>query len=546
MTHKNSFLNKPSSLLLLLSFFTAAPLLASPTLQTYFSESGEKQMVLPQVLVQYKSGKAATVRNSMKGLGAVKLRALESIGVDVVNVPAGQSVQSFVAQLKRNEDIEFVEPNGIMRAFFTPNDPAFSSQYSLDSTRTKISGAWDVAQTTGSSSIVVAVIDTGITLGHSDLVNQLWTNPSPSGFSGLRGTQIKIDWNGDGDCLDTDAELGVEQCASATPTDNNASEYHGTRVSGIIAAEMNNAINMSGVAPGCKIMTIKALTASGVGDYAGIAEGITYAVNNGASVINMSLGGSSGSDTVLAAVNNAIANNVVVVAASGNDGVGSPVNFPASIPAVIAVGATDASNSLASFSCTGATLDLVAPGVNIISTIAPNTISSTSDSSGNDGTSFSAPIVSGVAALIRSLFPTMTVAKVTEYLTLTATDLGSSGTDNFFGHGLLNATLAIQSAQSSAILTARSAEGTTHLYPNPFNPLEVATAKFGLPSGIDEAGVEIKIFNVAGELVKTINGTQYKSWDGKNDDGSLLAPGFYWYRAKTSLGTLKGKLTIKL
>ncbi|MCG3204209.1 MAG: hypothetical protein KCHDKBKB_00919 [Elusimicrobia bacterium] len=502
-------------------------------------------MVLPQVLVKYKSGKNNQVRNALGRMGAIHQRELANIGVDVLNVPPGQSVQSFVAQLKKNDDIEFVEPNGVLRALYTPNDPSFSSQYFMTSSYSNITGAWDVAGTTGAASVVVAVIDTGITPTHSDLSNQLWSNPSPSGNSGAYGTQIGIDWNGDGDFVDTDPSLGPEQDYSATPIDNNTGEYHGTRVAGIIAAQINNGVNISGVAPGCKIMTVKALTSAGAGDYAAIAAGITYAVTNGASVINLSLGGESSSQTVLDAVNNAIANNVVVVAAAGNDGNGSPVNFPASIASVIAVGATDASNNLASFSCTGPSVDLVAPGVGIISTIAPNTISSPNDATGNDGTSFSAPIVAGVAALMRSLgSPTLSVEQITTYLTLTANDRGL-GTNNSYGHGLLNASLAIQSAMAGTVLSAKAAGGETNLYPNPFNPLTTANAHFALPSGVDEAGVEIKIFNVVGEEVQTLRGAQYKSWDGKNEDGSLLAPGIYFYRAQTSVGDLKGKFTIK-
>jgi subtilisin len=243
-------------------------------------------------------------------------------------------------------------------------------------------------------------------------------------------------------------------------------------------------------------MIIKALTAEGAGDFGAVAQGITYAVNNGASIINMSLGGSSASQAVIDAVADAITHNVIVVAAAGNSGNSAPVSFPASIDSVIAVGATDQSDTLANFSCTGAALDLVAPGVDIVSTIPGG--NTAPGNAGNSGTSFSAPIVAGAAALIRSIAPTMSVAKVTEYLTLTATDLGASGTDNAYGHGLLNAKLAVQSALAGSVLTAPAATGTTHLYPNPFNPLENANAHFALPASLGNSGIEIKIYNVAG------------------------------------------------
>ncbi len=506
-------------------------------LTTYVTESGQTRDALPQVLVKYKPGRSAGVKSAvLRSVGAASRKEIGKLGIQVVPVPKGQTLQSFVAQLKRNDDVEFAEPDGVLRAF--TNDPDFSTQYSIKSDQTKVVDAWST--TTGSPTVVVAVIDTGITLTHQDLVNQLWTNPSPSGTSGLHGKQIEIDWDGDGDCTETDPRLGPEQCASGTPTDDNNSEYHGTRVSGIIAAETNNALNMAGVAYGCRIMAVKALNADGLGSYSAIAEAIEYATDNGATVINMSLGGdlADGSDAVIAAVNRAIDNNIVVVAAAGNNGNASPVSFPASISSVIAVGATDSSKTLAVFSCTGNSLDLVAPGVGILSTIPPNSTSS----SGGDGTSFSAPIVAGVAALIRSISPNMSVADVTKYIDFTATDLGSGGFDKSYGFGLLNAAAAVQAAQTGVIPVSNASPNETYPYPNPFRPLTDTSVTISVPSDIGTSGLEITFYNVAGERVRTLTGTQH--WDGKNDSGNLVASGFYFYIARTSRGDAKGKITV--
>jgi subtilisin family serine protease len=145
--------------------------------------------------------------------------------------------------------------------------------------------------------------------------------------------------------------VGPEQCAGPTPTDDNAPEYHGTRVAGLAAAETNNANDMAGVARNCKIMAIKALNSAGSAPYSTVAAAILYAVDNGANVINMSLGGSASDTTVTLALQEAENANIIVVAAAGNE---STNDFSASYPAaynnVIAVAATDRNDQLASFS----------------------------------------------------------------------------------------------------------------------------------------------------------------------------------------------------
>jgi hypothetical protein len=286
-------------------------------------------------------------------------------------------------------------------------------------------------------------------------------------------------------------------------------------------------------------MAVKALNSCGNGSYEGIAEAITYAVDHGASVINMSLGGSSGSSAVVDAVAHAIEQNVVVVAAAGNSGTSTPVNFPASISKVIAVGATDSSNNIAYFSATGRALDLVAPGVGILSAIPTDNYSS----AGGDGTSFSSPMVAGVAAMLRSYDPAMSIDDVTRYIDFTATDLGAGGYDPTYGFGLLNAGAAVQAAISGVLPTPTSSPGETYPVPNPFRPLSDVTAEIILPGNLQNAtSKEIKIFDIAGERVRTL--TNKTTWDGKNDDGTVVASGLYIYYADTSLGTAKGKVTV--
>lgn len=495
---------------------------------------------LPQVLVRYKDGKAPVGRAGVRAMGAGRLRSLHAIGVDVVNVPSGQSIDAFMAQLKRNPDVENVEPNGVMRAFAIPNDPSYGGQYYMGSSYINIEAAWDI--TMGTSSVVVAVLDTGVS-STTDMANQFWRNPSTSTTSGLNGARMAIDWNNDGDTGDTDASYGPEQSASNDPTDNNTGEFHGTRVSHIIGAEINNSTGIAGVAPHCRIMGVKVLNANGNGSFDAIANGVIYAVDNGASVINMSLGGSTQSDTVARAIAYAIAHNVVVVAATGNS-LDPPcgVNSPASIPDVIAVGATDSSDALAFFSCTGPQIDVSAPGVGIMSIIQGNATDSASPAS--DGTSFSSPMVAGIAALMRSLDPTMSVRDITRYIDFTAKQKPSgSGFNNNLGFGVVDAGAALAAAQNRTKFTSNPGyPGDSFPYPNPVHPAQGEIATIALPASMGTSGIKIDIYNTAGERVRTVSGTN--EWDGKNDDGSFVASGLYIYYATTSAGNVKGKVTV--
>lgn len=527
-------------LLILFSLLISNPLYAEFERVTV---AGRTIEALPgHVLVKYKSDRANAAKAKMLQRFSVRSRkAISGIGVEVVPVPAGDTIQSFLEKLKNDPDVEFAEPNGVLRALVAPNDPLYASQFEFDTSHINVEAAWDI--TTGDTDVIVAVVDSGVDYTHTDLNSSMWTNPSPSGNSGVRGTTIEIDWNGDGDCVDSFSSVGDEQCASNDPADDFTGEFHGTRVSGIIAAETNNAQGMAGIARDCKVMAVKALNNIGAGSYSAIAEGIIYAADNGASVINLSLGGTSNdpSGAVQAAIRYAIyEKNAVVVAASGNSGNSVGVNFPASIEDVIAVGATNSNNTLASFSCTGNELDLVAPGVGITTTYPTNTNDT------DDGTSFSAPMVSGVAALIRSIRPTMTAREITNYLNFTATDLGSAGFDTGYGFGMLNATRALQAVVNGTVFVTNPAEpGKSFTYPNPFSPGGGSVVQFSIPGNTGATttnGIEITIYNSAGEEVKKLNNTI--EWNGRNDDGDTVASGLYYYFVKSPGGEHKGKLTV--
>ncbi|HZP31255.1 MAG TPA: S8 family serine peptidase, partial [Acidimicrobiia bacterium] len=225
---------------------------------------------------------------------------------------------------------------------------------------------------------------------------------------------------------------------------------HGTFVAGIIAAAADNSVGISGAAPGVHVLPVRVLDATGSGYYSQIIDGITWATDNGANVVNLSLGGTYDSSLLQDAVQYAVDHGVAVVMAAGNCGSGgsgcgsvNPPMYPASysttISGAIAVGATTSSNTIASFSSYGSYVDLAAPGVGIESTWG---LSDTAYASLN-GTSFASPYAAAAVAILREVCPADTPAQLRARLEATAQDLGAPGRDVYFGAGLVRPDLAV-------------------------------------------------------------------------------------------------------
>ena len=225
------------------------------------------------------------------------------------------------------------------------------------------------------------------------------------------------------------------------PLDDNG---HGTHVAGIINAGMNNGIGMAGLAPGVRIMPVKVLAANNVGTYEAIAQGIIYAADNGAKIINLSLGGPSDSQTLHDAVIYAANRGVFIVAAAGNYAESAP-HYPASYPETFAVSATTIDDTLWYSSNFGPAVDIAAPGENIWSTYwtaqQPNGYIALS------GTSMAVPHVSALAALLLSNRPDYTPADLRQIIQQTAVDLGAAGRDDQFGYGRINVGAALLASQ---------------------------------------------------------------------------------------------------
>ena len=278
------------------------------------------------------------------------------------------------AALAASSAVDTVEPNRIRHADLVPNDPNYSSQ-SAYLEALHLPEAWN--RTTGSDNQILAILDSGVDFTHPDLAGRL-----------LPGY----------DFVNNDAN----------PTDDFG---HGTMVAGVAAAQTNNGRGVAGATWGGKILPVKVLDSQGSATDENIAAGITYAVDHGATVINMSLGGPGASTTLQTAVDYATSHNVVVVAAAGNDGGTADAtvpHYPAACTGVIAVGATDSSGNLASFSSSGPWVDVVAPGESILTTT-----NTTLRYGRGSGTSFSSPLVAGVALLLRSADPAANAATIT-------------------------------------------------------------------------------------------------------------------------------------
>ncbi len=331
------------------------------------------------------------IDEKVKAHGAEVVSKNTDINFVVVD-PKGKNRGELMRQLHALPGAAYVENDHIATAFFEPNDPSYPNQWGLPDISAPL--AWDV--TLGNSSVIVAIVDTGVDYKHLDIAANY-----------LGG----YDWvNKDND-----------------PIDDNG---HGTHVAGIAAAVTNNGIGVAGISQS-KIMAEKVLGSDGSGSYSAIANGITHAANNGARVISMSLGGSFPSSTLKKAVNYAWTKGALLVAAAGNSG-SMTVSYPAAYDKVIAVSALDKGDTLASYSNFGNKIELSAPGSGILSTYPGGGYVYMS------GTSMATPFVSGSAALVLSKKITLTNQQVRTILDNTAVDLGTSGKDIFYGYGKVN------------------------------------------------------------------------------------------------------------
>ncbi|QQR64789.1 peptidase S8 [Candidatus Kaiserbacteria bacterium] len=349
----------------------------------------------------------------------------------------GISVETLLSDYSQRNDVEYVEPNYIASAFLVPNDPQYQNQWNFDNPINNGIGAEEAWNVSTGSGVVVAIIDTGVAYENYQQGSWFFDRINYYRAPDLAGTTFVPGY----DFVNDD-------------THPNDDEGHGTHVAGTIAGTTNNSEGVSGLAYGAKIMPIKVLDANGSGTYFDITEGIRFAADNGAKVINLSLGGSSGATYLEDALRYAYEKGVTIVAASGNNSAGS-VSYPAAYDNyVIAVGATRFDKSKASYANYGSSLDIVAPGGDTSvdqngdgygDGILQQTFGSALNSFGYyfyQGTSMATPHVAAAAAMVIAQ-GTHSPSLVRSILEGTADDLGVSGRDDVYGHGLLNVATAL-------------------------------------------------------------------------------------------------------
>jgi subtilisin family serine protease len=382
------------------ALFSILPAVAMvPTVSAASDSAGEVQ-----IIVKPKSTASDVPLKAMLAAhGAQQSNKIDALSAKVVRVSSAQASQ-LLSGLKGSSDTEYAEIDGTAQALGTANDPLFSSEWHL--TKIQAPAAWDY--TTGTSSVIVAVVDTGVYFTHPDLKGKLLS----TGY----------------DFVDNDSD----------PTDENG---HGTAVAGTIAPDANNSIGVAGVAWANPILPVRVLDANGSGSYSNIANGIIYAADQGAKIINLSLGGTSSSVTLQNAINYAWNKQCVIVAAAGNNGNNVTV-YPAACTNVVSVAATNSSDVHTSWSSYGSFVDICAPGDGIV------TLEGTDSYASWSGTSFSSPITAGVLALMASVNTTLSNTQLVTLLLNNSDDLGTTGTDVYYGAGRVNALRAVTAAKN--------------------------------------------------------------------------------------------------
>jgi thermitase len=368
------------------------------------------------LLVKFRSGASAAGKRAVLDLPGVGSDRGTIGGLSTHVLSVSRDPAALARVVGRSGAVAYAEPNFVLRALATPNDPLYPNEYGLNNTG-QTGGAtdadidapegWDLAglQTFPSSGgAKVGIVDTGIDKTHPDLAGKA-VGCATSYNAGL------LIHNG------------------LCPDDNG----HGSHVSGTISANTNNGQGVAGVAFNSPIVMCKALaTAAGTGLTSDIANCINWVAGQGVKVISMSLGGGDNA-TLKAAVQRAYnnGNGVLVVAAAGNDGDGT-LEYPAAYPEVVSVAATDNRDHRASFSNANSDVEIAAPGVDVESTYAGGLYMTLS------GTSMATPHVAGVAAVIADLNPTANAATLRSKLDAAVDDIGAAGRDNNFGFGRVN------------------------------------------------------------------------------------------------------------
>ncbi len=452
------------------------------------------QYVPGELIVKFKGGSGAGGAGALRQrVRAVSSRVLGGTGAEVLEVPTAQ-LESSIRVLRESGLVDYAEPNYIRHTdAFNPDDPVYGvgDQWNMSQPYSgggiDMPDAWEQVHSVtgnygGDSSVVVAVIDTGVAYrngGGYHQADDLAGTHFTSGYDFVHGDPYADDDNG-----------------------------HGTHVCGTVAQTTNNTKKCAGIAFDCTIMPIKVLDSSGTGSDDDIISGLEFAADHGAEVANMSLSGPEPNEALKDACDYAFGKGVVVCASSGNNNT-SFVDYPAAYSSCVAVGATRRNKSRASYSNYGSALDVMAPGGDAGIPIYQETYATEGQPSsgfavkGYFGTSMASPHVAGTCALVKAVHPTWDASQVRGAVCLSCHDLGSAGWDAQTGWGLIDAYMAVRMTQPSstgpAITgmtpqygTAGSSVTVTTRGTNFYNPSKLTLERAGesgvVGTGVSQAG----------------------------------------------------------
>jgi subtilisin family serine protease len=493
--------------------------------------------VREEILVRLRSSDSATMARAQNAAPFGSIRTLSpALGLHLVRAP-GNSIAGLMRAFSNHPDVLYAEPNYIVQAVTTnPNDSFFSSLWGMQKIEAPI--AWDTS--TGGTSVVIGVVDSGIDYTHPDLAESIWSAPTAFSVT-IQGFTVNCPAGSHGfNALNFSCDPG---------DDNN----HGTHVSGTIGATGNNSLGVVGVNWRARIMGLKFLNANGMGPVSAAINAIEFAIQVKARfagsatpvdvrVLSNSWSGSGFSQSLLAEINKANANDILFVAAAGNSSANNdqtpsyPANFSTTAPNVISVAATDSSDSLAEFSSYGAsTVQLGAPGVGIYSTVRNGQYASFS------GTSMATPHVAGAALLAVSACPSLNTAALKNAILANVDPVPSlAGTTVTGGRLNINRTIRSCIPPSAGTLKATFL-GTDRDYVGPTQIAPSGTPDWRLLlEGLRSSPVKIRISSSSGGVWESpFNGSNWLillQYDGGGNANLWFepwsVPGFHvkvWY-----------------
>lgn len=416
---------------------------------TSVTNQNSVQSVAEGISLNLKSAKVESILNKFNrpatntvNRTALPLTKPDAGGLDRIyelKFSGNSNIEQVINEILSDPQVEYAEPSYIYRTNYIPNDPSFANQSYLNPV--KAPEAWDIIR--NASGVIIGIVDTGSDMDHPDLAANFYINTADP-IDGIDNDNDGYVDNNKG--WDLVGLSGTNRVPDNNPTVTSDTTMHGVHVSGLASAVSNNGVGIASIAFNAKLLIVKAgADNDGSAIYAGF-EGIKYAADHGAKIINCSWGGYSTSSFGLDIVNYAISKDCLIISSAGNDNRSAP-SYPAAYPGVISVASVDNLDRKSSFSNYGTRISISAPGSSIYSTLYNNTYGVFS------GTSMASPIVASAAALLKAYYPAYKMDQIGSLLVNSADDI-SAKNPNYtgqLGSGRLNIFRALTQSLTQVI-----------------------------------------------------------------------------------------------